>query len=570
MSRLTLHRPADHVDDAAEQFAAEPAAHGHVHEPAAHARSSARPRGTVTRLWFRLTRRATALLALGLAAYAAVEVASYTMSYPNGVSPTQFAMFEDNPAMRMMSGVPTALDTAGGFAVWDGGWLVQIILAVWGILTATRLLRGEEDSERTELVLAGPLRATTATVSALVVMAVSALVIGVVTATTLIVSGTSTSGSVLYGLGLAGVAATFVGVAAVTCQLVDVRRRAAGLAAGVLALAYVVRMIGSSTDDRLWLRWLTPLGWIDELRPYGDADVRALLPLVLVPVLLGGVAVALRTRRDVGAALLSTEAGRKPHLRLLGSPIAFAWRTNRGVLVAWLLGLAVFAAVYGALTGTMIDWIAQDTDYQRIFAEMGLDSALTTLGFTALIGQMFGVAIAAQVAWRVGAARVEEESGRADSILSRPVSRVRWLGGHTALALGGGLLLMLTSAATMWLGLHLSGVDEVTLGDAFRSILNTLPVVVLIGGLAVLTYGVLPRLTVVVPVTVTLVGYILTLLGPALKWPSWVLDLSPWTHLAWVPAAEWAATSGIVMFAVGLIMLAAGFVLFRRRDIVGT
>ena len=570
MSRLTLHHPPGTIEETAEhRGGGTPEAH--PRPSASHARRPAMPRRTATRLWVRLTRRSTILLALGLATYAGIEVASYRVSYPNGVSPTQFAMFEDNPAMRMMSGVPVALDTAGGFMVWDGGWLMQIIVAVWGILTASRLLRGEEDSERTEHVLAGPLRATTATTSALVVLAASALVIGAVTATTLVVmEGTSASGSILYGLGLAGIGATFVGVAAVTCQLVDVRRRAAGLAAGVLGLSYVIRMVANSTDDRLWLRWLTPLGWIDQLQPYGDADVRALLPLVLVPVLLGWLAVALRTRRDLGAALLATDSGRRPHLRMLGSPIAFAWRSNRGVLVAWFLGLAVFAGVYGALTGTMIDWLAKDAEYQRIFAQLGLDSVMTTLGFTALIGQMFGVAIAAQVAWRVGAARVEEESGRADNILSRPVSRVRWLGGHTALALAGGLLLMLTTGVTMWLGLHLTGVEEVGVGDALGSILNAFPVVVLVGGLAVLTYGVLPRLTVVVPVTLTLVTYVLTLLGPALTWPSWVLDLSPWTHLAWVPAVDWAATSGVTMLALGLVMLVTGTVLFHRRDIVGT
>jgi ABC-2 type transport system permease protein len=180
-----------------------------------------------------------------------------------------------------------------------------------------------------------------------------------------------------------------------------------------------------------------------------------------------------------------------------------------------------------------------------------------------------GVAIAAQVAWRVGAVRAEEESGRADNILCRPVSRVRWLGGHTSLALAGGALLVLVSGTAMWAGLVLGGTDTVSWTESVGSVLNTLPVVVLVGGLGVLTYGVLPRLTVVLPVTVTIVGYLLTLLGPALKWPSWLLDVSPWTHLALVPAADWAATSGIVMTALGLAMLVVGIVLFRRRDVVG-
>ena len=66
----------------------------------------------------------------------------------------QFEMFEDNPAVRMINGAPHALDTAGGFAVWDAGWIWQLILAVWAILTVTRFLRGDEDVDRIDLVLA--------------------------------------------------------------------------------------------------------------------------------------------------------------------------------------------------------------------------------------------------------------------------------------------------------------------------------------------------------------------------------------------------------------------------------
>jgi ABC-2 type transport system permease protein len=267
-------------------------------------------------------------------------------------------MFQDNPAVRMMQGVPIALDSAGGFTVWDGGWLIQLLLAVWTLLTTSRLLRGEEDLERTDLVLAGPVRATRATALPLVVVAAAALLVGASVTVTMLASGTGPQGSALLRLGFAGVTATFASVAAVTCQLVNARRRATALAAGVLAIAYILRMVGNSTDARSWVRWTTPLGWMDELKPYGDPDLRALLPMLIVPVLLATLAVMLRARRDIGGALLATDAGREPHLRLLGSPTAFAWRSNRAVLLGWILGLGAYAAVMGALISTMIDWLA--------------------------------------------------------------------------------------------------------------------------------------------------------------------------------------------------------------------
>jgi ABC-2 type transport system permease protein len=60
-----------------------------------------------------------------------------------------------------------------------------------------------------------------------------------------------------------------------------------------------------------------------------------------------------------------------------------------------------------------------------------------------------------------------------------------------------------------------------------------------------------------------------TLLGPALSWPAWVLNLSPLTHLALVPAVPWAATAGIVMTCVGMVFLGSGLLAFHRRDVVG-
>ena len=138
--------------------------------PSSPAACRARPRHTrrprrhslraVVRLYARLTWRTSAVIGVVMAGYVALEVASYRSAYPQGVSPLQFAIFEDNPAVRMMNGVPRALDTAGGFTVWDGGWMMQIIIAVWAVLTTSRLLRGEEDLDRTDLVLATPVRAT--------------------------------------------------------------------------------------------------------------------------------------------------------------------------------------------------------------------------------------------------------------------------------------------------------------------------------------------------------------------------------------------------------------------------
>ena len=159
-----------------------------------------------------------------------------------------------------------------------------------------------------------------------------------------------------------------------TSQILDVRRRAAGFAAAVMAVSFLLRMVANSTDGRAWLGWLTPFGWMDHLAPFGDPQLSALLVLIVVPVLLLVAAAQIRNRRDTGGALLGTNDSRRPRLRGLGGPAIFAWRTNLPVLTGWVLGLGAYAFVLGALLTTMIDFLARDANYQRTLADLGLDS----------------------------------------------------------------------------------------------------------------------------------------------------------------------------------------------------
>jgi ABC-2 type transport system permease protein len=215
----------------------------------------------------------------------------------------------------------------------------------------------------------------------------------------------------------------------------------------------------------------------------------------------------------------------------------------------------------------MIDWLAGDEGYQRMLASMGLDQALTNKGFLAFMATIVGLAIALQVAWRLGAARGEEESGRLEAILAKPVGRLRWLLGHTVLALLGAVLLLAATGGAMWLGGVAAGSAGFTWWDAMRATANFTPLVVLTAGLALAAYGLAPRLTVALPVTLVVLGFVLSMLGPALDWPQWVLDMSPFTHLALVPAEPWAATSGLVMSGVGAALAVIGMAAFHRRDL---
>ncbi len=56
-------------------------------------------------------------------------------------------------------------------------------------------------------------------------------------------------------------------------------------------------------------------------------------------------------------------------------------------------------------------------------------------------------------------------------------------------------------------------------------------------------------------------------LVPVLKAPRWVLDLSPFHHVAAVPVQPFDTESAVVIVVTGLVFLVAGVALFRGRDL---
>jgi ABC-2 type transport system permease protein len=248
--------------------------------------------------------------------------------------------------------------------------------------------------------------------------------------------------------------------------------------------------------------------------------------------------------------------------------MAFAWRANLGMLVGWASGLTIWCLASGALLPGMNDFVESDEGYRRIMATMGIDLTDLSQQFVAMMAVIVGVALAVHAAWRIGAARTEESTTRLDTILSRPVVRRRWLGGHVLLTLVQVVGLACLAGAATWVGAAGMGSD-LSLGDSVAAALNTLPAVVVFGGLAVLVLGLAPRVTVAVAASAAVLSYILAFVGPALEWPDLLISVSPFRHLAAVPADDVAVLPAVVMVTIGLVSTVVGMGVFERRDLAG-
>lgn len=312
-----------------------------------------------------------------------------------------------NPAVRAIYGLPTAITTIGGFAVWRVELFVMLLGAVWMTLATTRVMRGDEENGRLDLVLANPLSLTRSTGASLLALLAVPFLAAVVVGAVLDGSGAQPAGSWLYGLGIGLLVATFLAVGALASQLVPERRRATGLAVGVVFATFILRMWADGSSSAGWARWLTPLGWVEDLHAFGGNELHPLVPLVLAPVVLVAVAFVVARRRDVGAGLIRADDRKEAGTALLSGPLAFAAHRRVGELAGWVAALAVLGVLSGGLAESLVGFPKSQPGATAMLNRMGMGAAVTPAGFVAIMNVFYAVVLAGY-----GIASVHDEPPR--------------------------------------------------------------------------------------------------------------------------------------------------------------
>ncbi|KIE27671.1 ABC transporter permease [Streptomyces sp. MUSC 125] len=463
-----------------------------------------------------------------------------------------------NASLRAMVG-PVFGDSLGALTAWRIGVYAGLLAAVMSLLIVVRHTRDEEESGRQELLSAGMVGRRAPLTAALLTAAIADAALALLITAGL--AGQGGAGAAAFGLGVGGVGLVFATLAAIVAQLTASARLARGLTAAVLGAAFVLRAAGDSAadDGSSALTWLSPIGWLENVRAFA-AERWWVLPLFALAALVqGAVAYELAGRRDIGMGFLSTRPG--PATGRLGTAGALAWRLQRGSLLGWSLGFFTAGVVYGAVTTGAADLVQDNEQAREIFRRMGGQSAITDALLAAVIG-LLGLVAGLYIVQSVLRLYGEESSGRAEPVLAGPLGRLRWAAGHLVIAAGGAALIMLLAGLGFAVGYRKD------IGPILGACLVQLPAVWVIGGIAVLLYGVLPRGAVAawgVAGAVLLIGWV----GPALNAPRALLDLSPFSHLPKLPSAGMRWQPVLLLTLLAVILTGAGLAGLRRRDMSG-
>jgi ABC-2 type transport system permease protein len=502
------------------------------------------------------------------------EALSYHKSFPTPQSRETFAhTLGANSAMEAIIGPARRVDTIGGFVAWRMFGLMIIVGAIWGLLTATRLMRREEDAGRWELLLAGRTTRRHATAQALVGLTAGWLVLWTVTAVFTVIAGSSTtvgfsiSSSLFYVTAAMLSAAVFLALGALATQLAPTRRQANGLGAAAFALFYLIRMVADSGTGLAWMRWASPLGWIENLRPLTGSDPLPLLPIALLAAVAAGLAVVLAGRRDLGAAALAPRRNPRARTRLFGGAKMLVAQLERWVALSWVAGLGVLALLFGVVARSAASGNVAVNAIEDQLRRLGAHPASAV---SAWVGYEF-IFLAALLAFaatgQVAALRSEEAEGRLDNLLARQVHRGAWLLGRLGFAFAFVLVAGLAAGIGGWIGVAARRSD-VSVGSMLQAGFNVAIPALFVLGLGTVLYGLVPRLAAPVLYMLVLWSFLVEIIGSSITSNHWLLDTSVLTHLGPVPAVSlnWTAVGALI--GLGLLGAAVGAAAFGRRDLV--
>ncbi|GGA61081.1 exporter of polyketide antibiotics [Pseudoclavibacter endophyticus] len=505
---------------------------------------------------------------IGLAVLAAYFATALEMLFPTPDDLAAFAAFGQNPAAALLMG-RSFDDTVSIERFFAGAYGLYLIIGacIGNILFVARHTRVEEQTGRAELVRAGVVGRYTPLTVALAIALILDLVTAALMGGTIAALGFDPAGSFVLAASVGAAGLAFAGITAACVQLSAFSATASGAAGAVLGASFLVRGLGDMSagqgGDLAWLSWLSPIGWSQFVAPYRSDDLRPLLVSVACFACFAAIGYALTTRRDLGAGIVAARIGRARAAAWLSSPLALAFRLQRGAIVGWSAAFFATGLAYGGFTDAMLQGFADLSP--DVLALFGGDDDLL-LGFLGMMGLLFAMLSTIFVILSAQSLRAEESRGRTEGVLATAVGRPAWLLAWSAVTALGVVVLQTFAGLGDAIGAAVSVGDGELFGPVLLGHLVHVPAVWFVLALAVGLYAFAPRL-IGLAWAVFAYAFLVGFFGPIMDAPAWAEDLSPFGHIGEYPADDVNTVAMVILTlaAAGLIAVAAAG--FRRRDL---
>lgn len=511
------------------------------------------------RNWLRLV-----IWAAVLAVMIPVVYDSQQQAFPTQAARDAYAQVANTPAVAAMTGLPYAAGSLGGILVIKIWMTLAVALGFASLFLVTRNGRADEEAGRTELLRSSALGRHAYSMANYAVVGALSVVTGLLISLLCLAAKLPVAGSLVMGASIAGTGLAFVAIAAVCGQLASTSRGANSLGVALLALFYFIRAgadLQSDGVDPSALSWFSPIGWAQNMRPFGQDTWWPLLALLALTVAGCVLALRIETGRDLGMGLLPEQRGPARASAFLADPAGLVLRLQRGSLIGWFVGAVVAGVFFGGVAQAMTSVLDPANPFAKSFVGSSNNMLDGVLGIFVLFNGLLAGAFAVQC---LAGARSEEAAGRLESQLAGALSRYKWLAAQVLVAAVGSALMLLV-------GGYLTGASSngaATGSQLAAASLAYWPAVLLMLGVLLFLNGVLPRWSVSITWVVYGLSVLVAMFGGLFSLSDDAIKATPFGAVPRMPADGFTLAPIVILTVAAVVLAALGIWRFRSRDIV--
>ncbi|WP_186760575.1 ABC transporter permease [Arthrobacter alpinus] len=538
--------------------------------PARAASRSTSRSGTMTGFWisvrFILRRNWLRLViwAAVLAVMIPVVYDSQQQAFPTQAARNAYAQVANTPAVAAMTGLPYAAGSLGGILVIKIWMTLAVALGFASIFLVTHNGRADEESGRTELLRSSAMGRHAYSMANYAVVGGLSVVSGALISLLCLAETLPTAGSLVMGASIAGTGLAFVGIAVICGQLSSTSRGANSLAVAILAVFYFIRAaadLQANGGNVNVISWFSPIGWAQNMRPFGQNTWWPLLALLGLAVAGCALALRIETRRDLGMGILPERRGKARASEFLMHPVGLVLRLQRAPLIGWMVGAVVAGLFFGTVAKAMTTVLEPSNAFAKAFVGESSNMLDGILGVFVLFTAMLAGAFAVQC---ITGARTEEAEGRLESQLAGALSRSTWLWANVLVSAVGSALMLL-------LGGYLTGVSSngaATGSQLAGAAFAYWPAVLLMMGVPLFLQGFAPRLSASLGWAVYGISVVVAMFGGLFSLSESVIAATPYGAVPRLMTENFTALPILVLSAIALALGVLGFWRFSNRDII--
>jgi ABC-2 type transport system permease protein len=481
------------------------------------------------------------------------------------------------------------VDTIGGYATWKIGIFIFLI-AIWPLLTGSRMLRGEEERGSLDVLLSAPRPRTRVALEKLAAMWTALIAMGVLIGLLAFGGGRkfgadfTISDALLYGLNVALICAVMGGIALLISQFTQEQGPAAGWTAGLLLVFIVMDMVHRVIPSTEWISRLSPIYYYNLSKPmvpsYG-VNAGAMLLLLALTLVFSGAAIWLFARRDIGGTVPLPRWLRLPErpanraLPVGDWSLRSIYARSLGMIAVpaawWTLGIAAWAiwveVVVQQMEARLASLLSSSTAAVTLIKNLSGGNADINAGFLSALFIFVPLFLMAFVVTQVNSWSADEQNGRLELVLASPQPRLQVLLGRFAALATATIVISLITLIAAYAAAASTGL-KLDLGNLAAATLGMVPLGLLVAGIGYMAAGWLRTAADTGLLSFILAAwFFISFIGPELKLPDATLRLSAFYYYGSPLLNGLQLTSVLGLFAVAAVALGIGALRFARKDI---